>query len=114
MVISHASLVEGDVFNIGGAKDVLRKVLISEKEGWNDYVMRLFEVGEGGCSPRHSHDWPHIIFVVNGKGTIHMDGKDNEVKNGSYAFIPGGMEHQLLNTGNDIFSFICIVPPEGN
>ena len=114
MVISHASLVEGTLYNGGGAKDALRKVLISEKEGWDDYVMRLFEVGVDGCSPKHAHAWPHIIFVVSGEGIIHMDGKDNEVKNGSYALIPGGMEHQLVNTGNDTFSFICIVPPEGN
>lgn len=114
MVISHASLVEGTLYSSNGAKNALRKVLISEKEGWKDYVMRLFEIGKNGCSPKHSHSWPHIVFVVNGQGVIHMDGKDNDVKNGSYAFIPSGMEHQLLNSGNDIFSFICIVPPEGN
>ena len=114
MVISHASLVEGIMYNSNGAKSALKKVLISEEEGWKDYVMRLFEVSENGYSPKHIHPWPHIIFVVNGKGIIHMEGKDTEVENGSYAFIPGGIEHQLLNRGNGIFSFICIVPPEGN
>lgn len=114
MIVSHASLVEGILYNSNGAKNALKKTLISENEGWKDYVMRLFEISENGCSPKHSHPWPHIVYVVGGQGIIEMEGQNHEVKMGSYAFIPNDVEHQLKNTGSDTFSFICIVPPEGN
>lgn len=114
MIVSHAKNVTGDRFDNDEVKGVLKKVLIAKDEGWKDYVMRLFELDEGGHSPKHTHDWPHIIFVVKGKGSIHLDGKDYEVKEGSYAYIPDDKVHQLQNTGKDKFSFICIVPPEGN
>lgn len=114
MIVSHASLVEGTMYNSNGAKNALKKALIGEKEGWKDYVMRLFEVSENGHSPKHSHPWPHIVFIVKGEGLLEMEGQIHELKTGSYAFVPNDVEHQFRNTGEDTFSFICIVPPEGN
>ena len=113
MIVSHRDMVEGISF-IGEAKNVLKKTLIGKNEGWEDYVMRYFEVGEGGYSPKHVHPWPHIVYVLGGEGVIDIEGKEHGVKTGSYAFISSNLEHQFLNTGSDTFSFICIVPPEGD
>jgi len=114
MIVSHAKNVQG--INYGGNGNVLKKVLISPEQGWQDYVMRLFELspGNNSCSLRHSHEWPHIVYIVGGTGIIHLDGTDHEVEAGSFAYIPGGKIHQLINTGKETFSFICIVPPEGD
>ncbi len=113
MVVSHRDFVEGITFS-GEAKNVLKKSLIANKEGWEDYVMRYFEVGEDGFSPKHIHPWPHIVYVLGGEGVIEIEGKSHDVKAGSFAFISNNLEHQFLNTGKDILSFICIVPPEGD
>lgn len=114
MIVSHAKKVQG--INYGESGNVLKKVLISPEQGWKDYVMRLFELspGKDSCSLRHTHEWPHIIYIVKGVGVIHLDGTDHEVEAGSFAYIPGGKIHQLINKGQDTFSFICIVPPEGD
>ena len=114
MFISHASKVEGVLYDGNGAKGALKKVLITEKEGWKDYVMRLFEISPGGNSPLHTHPWPHIVFVVDGKGTISVDGTEYEAGKGTYAYVPENIVHQFVNNGEDKLSFICIVPPEGN
>ena len=113
MGVSHVKNIKG--ISMNGNNDVMKKILISSEEGWQDYVMRLFEInpGEDNCSPKHSHEWPHIIYIVEGNGIIHLDGTDHEVEAGSYAYIPGGKIHQLANTGTERFSFICIVPSEG-
>lgn len=113
-MVSHRDLVEGISFSGGGAKNVLKKSLISKNEGWEDYVMRYFEVGEGGCSPKHIHPWPHIVYVLGGEGIIEIDGINHDIKEGSYAFIPVDTEHQFLNSVSDNLTFICIVPPEGD
>ena len=114
MIISHQDLIEGQRIEGNGAKDVLRKVLICEKEGWDDYVMRLFEVEAGGFSPQHSHPWPHIVYVLSGTGNLYFDGQNYEIKSGSFAYVTENKEHQLSNKGSDKLSFICIVPSEGN
>ncbi len=114
MIVSNAKNIQG--IKNPQNKNILKKVLVSPEVGWEDYVMRLFELtpGENSCSPRHNHQWQHIIYIVEGKGIIHLDGTDYEVEKNSFAYIPGGKTHQLINTGSEKFSFICIVPPEGD
>ncbi|MFZ7101073.1 MAG: cupin domain-containing protein [Peptococcaceae bacterium] len=114
MIVAHAKDVEGITY--GGNGNVVKKVLISPEVGWKDYVMRLFELkpGKDSCSMRHTHDWPHIIYIAGGKGIVHLDGTDHEVEAGSFAYIPGGKIHQLINESTETFSFVCIVPPEGD
>ena len=90
------------------------KVLISESEGWQDHVMRIIELGEGGYSPKHAHDWPHINFVVEGSGVLNIDGTDHTLLAGGYAFVPAGTVHQFKNAGKSPFRFICIVPSRGH
>jgi quercetin dioxygenase-like cupin family protein len=114
MGIGHAKNVEGKLFNGNGAKDALKKTLIGAKEGWDDYVMRLFEIAEGGNSPKHAHPWPHIAFIVKGTGVINIEGAVQEVQEDSYAYIPADSEHQFINTSKTPLKFICIVPPEGD
>ena len=76
--------------------------------------MRLFDVAPGGHTPRHAHDWPHINFVAAGRGELHLDGEDHKLEAGSYAYVPAGLTHQFRNNGDEVFSFICIVPEHGD
>lgn len=113
MIIGHENDLSG--VNLAGEdlRNVSKKVLISPEQGWNEHVMRLFELAEGGYTPRHKHAWPHINYVVRGKGLLFLDGREYELKGGSYAYVPAGKEHQFLNRGNESFTLICIVPVEG-
>jgi quercetin dioxygenase-like cupin family protein len=114
MIVAHEKDRKGVVFDHPDVKNVTMKALVSPEEGWPDYVMRIFDIEAGGHSPRHSHDWPHINYVVEGTGTVHVDGKDHSVQAGSYAYIPAGSLHQFINTGDGVFRFICIVPKHGH
>jgi len=95
-------------------KDTEMKVLVSPVDGWEGYVMRVFEVKEDGHTPKHSHPWPQISYMIEGDGELLIDGKINQVTPGSYAFIPSGAMHQYRNVGTTTFKFICIVPEEGH
>jgi len=97
-----------------GALNVLKQVLIGPAEGWQGWVMRLFTLAPGGYTPRHSHPWPHINYMVSGEGILFLDGKENAVEPGSVACIPGDAEHQFKNRGEKEFSMLCIVPEEGD
>lgn len=114
MFVGHSKDIPGYYLESSGSVGILKKSLLGPEQGWEDYVMRLFDVEKGGCSPHHSHPWPHIVFIVKGKGRLTLEGKEHEVEGGTYAFIPSNAQHQFVNTGTDILQFICIVPPEGN
>lgn len=97
-----------------GAASVSKRTVISPEEGWQGTVMRIFELGEGGYSPKHSHPWYHVNYVIEGTGVVHYDGEEYEVEPGSCAYIPGYIIHQFRNTGKGPLKFICIVPEEGD
>ncbi len=114
MIVSHMKDIQGNDIKSPEAKDALMKVLISPKEGWDGYVMRTVELDEGGYSPKHRHPWPHINYIIQGEGVLHLDGKDYEVEEGSFAYIPDDKIHQFSNKGKGKFIFICIVPERGH
>lgn len=97
-----------------GLKNVTKTTAISPLQGWDGWVMRIFTLGQDGFSPRHAHAWPHINYIIEGSGTLFLDGKENSVSQGDTAYIPSEKEHQFRNTGSGNFTFICIVPEEGD
>jgi quercetin dioxygenase-like cupin family protein len=97
-----------------GASNVTKQVLLGPANGWEGWVMRHFTLGSEGFSPRHAHPWPHIVYVTAGEGTLFLDGANHQLEPGSVAYVPGDSDHQFLNRGNKDFSFICIVPEEGD
>ncbi len=97
-----------------GIVGVAKRVLVSPAEGWDGWVLRLFDVEPDGHTPRHSHPWPHINFVPSGRGTLYVGGQEQPLTPGSYAFVPGGVEHQFRAAPDESLTFICIVPSEGD
>ncbi|MDW7668338.1 MAG: cupin domain-containing protein [Bacillota bacterium] len=97
-------------------QNVKAKVLISPETGSKENVLRLFEVGEGGYSADHKHDFPHYVYVLEGEGVLHLDVKDYEICQGSFSFIPPNIQHQLVNTTKEgkKLRFLCMVPVEGH
>ena len=114
MVVGNLKDLQGSPMEHPAVKNVVKKVLVSPKEGWEGYVMRVFDLEENGYSPKHQHPWPHINYMIAGKGILHIDGQDYEVEEGSYAFVPPNKIHQFRNNGSEKFTFICIVPEEGD
>ena len=95
-------------------KNVEKQVLIGCAQGWDNHVMRMFTLGQEGFSPKHSHSWDHMVYIVKGEGVIFIDGVNYPVSGDSVAFIPGGKEHQFKQKGKDELVFMCIVPTEGD
>ncbi len=110
MKIIHYSEVTGKKFNADPAKNVTGRLLIGKEDKADNFAMRMFELGEGGHTPRHSHDWEHEIFFHEGEGEVFNNGTWIHVSKGFVVFIPGGEEHQIRNTGETPLKFICLIP----
>ncbi|MEA1871304.1 MAG: cupin domain-containing protein [Candidatus Bipolaricaulota bacterium] len=90
-----------------------KRVLIGPEQGARNFVMRLFTLGEGGCSPYHTHNWEHEVFILSGKGTVKSTSGNTPVSAGNFVYVPPNEEHQFLNAGLDPFEFLCLVPTNG-
>ena len=114
MIVGNIKDLEGKEVEHPSAANALMKVLVSPKDGWDSHVMRVVEVSEGGYTPKHSHPWPHINYMIEGDGELMIDDQIHKVNSGSYAYVPAGKLHQFRNAGLTLFKFICIVPKEGH
>lgn len=115
MYVSQVEMIPGqEIVSPGLALNVMKQVLVGPGQGWQGWVMRLFTIAAQGYTPRHAHPWPHINYIVSGRGTLFLGDQDYEVQAGSVAYVPDNIEHQFQNAGADDFIFICIVPEEGD
>ena len=95
---------------VDGVKDVTIRWLISDKDGAKNFAMRLFEVGPGGYTPWHQHEWEHEMFVLEGSGKAMKEGGEIEFKAGDVFFIEPWEWHNFKNTGKSTVKFLCLIP----
>ena len=72
MIVSHEENVNTIIFDNPEANGASMKALVSPKEGWEGYVMRVLELEEDGYSPKHNHPWPHINYMLEEIGRAHV------------------------------------------
>lgn len=95
--------------SVAAGKDTTIQVLISPQEGPN-FALRKFSMKPGGGMPRHTNTLEHEQYVLRGEATITIGDETHRVQTGDVVFIPEGVIHSYVNTGNDPFEFLCIVP----
>jgi quercetin dioxygenase-like cupin family protein len=103
-----------DVEAISYGEGVSKRVVIGEKEGAPNFVMRVFDVAPGKTSPYHTHDWEHEVLLLDGKAVIvDHDGLETPAKAMDTVFIPPNEKHCLKNVGEEDLRFVCLVPLKG-
>jgi putative ABC transport system ATP-binding protein len=48
----------------------------------------------------HWHDIDEVVLYESGRGLAHLDGTETEVRRGASVFIPAGVVHGTVNTGD--------------
>ncbi|RLB76397.1 MAG: hypothetical protein DRH15_12695 [Deltaproteobacteria bacterium] len=92
------------------ASGVAARLLISRADGAPNFSMRMFELEPGGYTPRHSHPYEHLVFVLEGEGEVLLGGAFRPLAPGDAVFVPPDGEHQFRNTGGGTLRFLCLVP----
>jgi quercetin dioxygenase-like cupin family protein len=102
--------VKEDILRNEDLKDISVRWLISKRDGAKNFAMRLFEVGPGGYSPYHQHEWEHEMFVLEGEGVARKEGGEVPFKAGDVFFIAPWDWHNFSNTGSGPLKFLCLIP----
>lgn len=87
----------------------IRRV-ISEVDGATEFTMDVFEIEPGGHSAYHEHPWEHQIFVLSGEGSLVGSEGPVPFKPGDVIFIPPDEPHQIVNDGEALVEFVCLIP----
>jgi len=91
-------------------KHVAGRVLLGKEDGAKNFCMRRFEINPEGFTPKHSHDWEHEVYVLEGRGRVFIQDQWHELSSGTAVFVPPNIEHQFKNAGDKPFAFLCLVP----
>ena len=110
MIIRENAKVKEVMVQMEGASNVTMKILIGSDENSKNIVMRQFKILPGGHTPKHTHDFEHVVKVVSGKGQIEDEnGKLHELNAGNSVFVVPGELHQFSNPNDEPFEFLCII-----
>jgi quercetin dioxygenase-like cupin family protein len=110
MKIKTFEEVPNNPVDMEGVENVKMRLLLSQNDGADHFVMRMFEIAPGGHTPLHAHDWEHEIYVLEGQGVITLEGQEYSLTPGHVLLVPVGKEHQFKCTDPKLFRFLCIVP----
>lgn len=95
-----------------GASGVRMAMMVGRGDGAPHFAMRSFRVEAGGHTPRHSHDYEHEVFIVQGGGEVLLEGAFRPVRAGDVVYVPADAEHQFRTSEG--MRFLCLVPVERN
>jgi len=110
MLIRRPDEMTGTPMAMEGVKDVTMRLMVGRADGAKNFSMRHFTVEPGGHTPRHQHNYEHEIFVVSGNGRAECAGKMHDVRAGDVLYVEPNALHQFVNTGDEPFQFLCLVP----
>jgi len=111
MKIKQNSRIKPVEVTTEGYKGIRKKILIGSNDGSKNIIMRYFTIAPGGHSPKHSHNYEHLVKIESGKGiVVGKDDKKVEVSEGYSIFIEANEMHQFQNPFEENFEFICIIP----
>lgn len=78
-----------------------------------EFGIDLIEMDPGSGFPLHKHPGDHILYVIQGPGVVHVDGKDHLVRDGDSIFIAAEYAHgvKTLPAAPHVFRFLAIGHP---
>ena len=92
MIVKHPGEIEDEEVS----KGVVMKWVISEKDGAENFFMRIIDAGPGTEGPPlHSHDYEHEMYILEGRGVVVGEEGEKQFKGGDVIFIPPNEKHQI-------------------
>jgi quercetin dioxygenase-like cupin family protein len=110
MLIRRAQEMTGQPMAMDGVQGVEMRLMVGRADGAANFSMRHFTVAPGGHTPRHSHNYEHEIYIVEGRGRVEQDGQFNDISAGDVIFVEPNRTHQLVNSSHEPLKFLCLVP----
>jgi mannose-6-phosphate isomerase-like protein (cupin superfamily) len=91
-LVSHILLEEGDA--PGGELSIT----------WVD-------VKPGGEQKPHSHGPQQVYVVIRGSGRMRVGEDERDVHEGQMVFIPPNVEHGIVNSGEEVLTYVSAATP---
>jgi mannose-6-phosphate isomerase-like protein (cupin superfamily) len=89
------------------------RYLVTDEVGCTD-LTQFYGIIAPGRAPEHSHVYDEVIYVLEGEGTLHIDGAHEPVSKGTCIHLPPLREHSLENSGDSPMRIVAVFHPAGD
>ena len=89
------------------------KVMINPRLGAK-YVTQFIGEIEKSKAPAHKHTYEEVIYILEGRGVMHLDQGDFPVEPGSCIYLPAGSMHCLENLYDQPIRLLGVFCPAGS
>ncbi len=113
MVIRNIDRTPMHPVRMEGAHGTTMGMMVGREDGAPNFSLRHVRVEAEGHTPRHSHDYEHEVVVLEGRGTVLLEGKEHPIGPGDVFLVPPDEEHQFKAVGEGL-RFLCLVPVSRN
>lgn len=104
MDFARLSEIDGTVFPAGRRTQVtVGPTAPIKAQGFCQGRVTIFP---GGKVPRHDHPNEEVYFVIEGAGTIEIDGVIEPIKAGEAVYVPSGKPHELANPKDNVHNMV--------
>lgn len=87
---------------------------LADAEVGNTDLTQFLGVIDPSRVPAHGHVYDEVIYVVEGEGALHLDGKTTPVSSGSCIHLPPRIPHTLENHGPGPMRVLGVFHPAGD
>ena len=110
MYMVNAQTAQSNPVTTEGAKDTEIQWLLAPADGAPNFALRRFVIAPGGYTPRHTHDWEHEVYVLQGAGVLVTEQCHIPLQADQAILVAPGESHQFRCTGSASLEMLCIVP----
>lgn len=118
MLIRNINDSEMTPVTMPGVQGATMAMMVGRADGAPNFALRQFKVEPGGFTPRHSHDYEHEVVILEGSGTVLLEGQERPIRAGDIIYVPAEQEHQFKaapgGTPTAGLRFLCLVPVTRN
>ena len=100
-----------EAMNVDEAGTMRVRWMLAKNVDAPNFYMRMIEVQPDSATEYHTHPWEHEVYMVAGKCEVQdADGNRTELTPGMFAYVAPNEKHQLINIGDSLMQFICVIP----
>ncbi len=89
------------------------KLMIDPRYGCR-YVTQFIGFIEKSRAPMHVHTYEEVIYILGGRGIVHIADGDHPMSTGTCIYLPPGTPHCLENTSEETLRLLGVFCPAGS
>jgi mannose-6-phosphate isomerase-like protein (cupin superfamily) len=111
--VAPAIVHERDQEPLPAGDDRSFRLMIEPRHGCRNVTQFIGSI-DRSMAPFHTHAHEEAIYVLSGRGIVHVDDQDLPIEPGTSIFLPAGTPHCLENRGPDVLRVLGVFSPPGS